>query len=591
MNDIKPISVLLLSLFSKISKRRKLQIPILGLLMLIGIFSEVASIGLVIPFLSILTNPSGILEYDIANYFYDFFQYQDPLSLLFPITIIFLSFIVLANILRLTLYWATTKFVYAIGHELATEVFSGTVHQPYNYHLYTNSSEIIGAVNKAQIIVGNVLLPFIRLIISFCIIISVSITLMVINPKIFYVAFISIAMTYLIISFFTKALLRANSKIISRNQSLRVKELQEALGGIREIILDSSHQYHIKKFSDIEFNLRSSQAKNLIIGDFPRYIIESIGIVGISTFAYISVNPSYGIDNVIPLIGALALGAQKLLPLIHQVYAGWANINGNHLVLNDVIDLLNRKQPQNTNLNGDKINFSDKISLTGVNFKYKNIDDYVLKDINLSIKKGEKIGIIGKTGSGKSSLVDIIMSFLEPSEGVFKIDDVEINSSNRKVWQSKVAHVPQSIFLVDGTIAENISLTSNISDNNLTIKLEEASKKAMLDEFVQLLPDGYDTIVGERGVRLSGGQIQRIGIARALYKNPSILILDEATSALDNVTEKEIIESIKNLQDELTVLTIAHRLTTLYFCDKIIKLDKGKIVDYGSYDKVIRLKN
>ena len=184
-----------------------------------------------------------------------------------------------------------------------------------------------------------------------------------------------------------------------------------------------------------------------------------------------------------------------------------------------------------------------------------------------------------------------VLDTLRCSEGVFKIDDVEINSSNRKVWQSKVAHVPQSIFLVDGTIAENISLTSNILDNNLTIKLEEASKKARLDEFVQLLPDGYDTIVGERGVRLSGGQIQRIGIARALYKNPSILILDEATSALDTVTEKEIIESIKNLQDELTVLTIAHRLTTLYFCDKIIKLDKGKIVDYGSYDKVIRLKN
>ncbi len=580
-------SSLLLNLYSKISNNRKFQIPLLGLLMLIGIFAEVASLGLVIPFLGILTSPDDVLKYEIVYFFYTYFGYENPSDLIFPITIIFLSFVAAANLIRLILYWATTKFVYGIGHEVATKVFSNTVFQPYEYHLYTNSSEIIGAVNKAQIIVGNVLLPLIRMIISLFIIIAISITLLVINPKVFYLALISIGFSYLVISFFTKTLLKSNSSIIAKNQSLRVKELQEALGGIREIILDSSYHYYISRFSKIEYDLRSSQAKNLVIGEFPRYIMETIGIVGISVFAFFAVSSSSGFNNIIPLLGALALGAQKLLPLIQQVYSGWANINGNLMVLKDVVNLVNTKAKPRSKMLSEKIDFNSEISLRNIYFKYQNSKKTILKDIDFSIKKGEKVGIIGKTGSGKSTLADLIMSFLQPSEGKFFVDDVEINSSNKNVWQSMVANVPQSIFLIDGTILENITLNRDLPIDKT---LEKVCKQARLSDFINSLPNGLETSIGERGIRLSGGQIQRIGIARALYKNPSILILDEATSSLDNVTEKEIIESIDCLDDQLTIITIAHRLTTLSFCNKIVQMDQGIVAKIGHYEDIV-LKN
>ncbi len=578
------ILFLLLNLFSKISNRRKFQIPLLGLLMLIGIFAEVASLGLVIPFLGILTSPDDILEYETVYFFYTYFGYENPEDLIFLVTIIFLAFVTAANLIRLILYWTTTKFVYGIGHEIATKVFSNTVFQPYEYHLYTNSSEIIGAVNKVQIIVGNVLLPLIRMIISLFIIIAISITLLVINPKVFYLASISIGLSYLVISFFTKTLLKSNSLIIAKNQSLRVKELQEALGGIREIILDSSYQYYINRFSKIEYDLRSSQAKNLVIGEFPRYIMETVGIVGISAFAFLAVSSSSGFNNIIPLLGALALGAQKLLPLIQQVYAGWANINGNLMVLRDVIELLNDKAKQRSKMISEKIDFNSEISLRKIYFKYKNSNKNVLKNIDFSIKKGEKVGIIGKTGSGKSTLVDLVMSFLQPSEGKFFVDNVEINSFNKNMWQSMVANVPQSIFLVDGTISENITLSRDLPNEEI---LEKVCKQARINNFINSLPSGLETSIGERGIRLSGGQIQRIGIARALYKKPSILILDEATSSLDNVTEKEIIKSIEHLDDQLTIITIAHRLTTLSFCDKIIQLNQGIVAKIGTYEDLV----
>lgn len=578
------ISSLLLNLFSKISNRRKFQIPFLGLLMFIGIFAEVASLGLVIPFLGILTSPDDVLQYETVYFFYTYFEYENPKDLIFPVTIIFLSFVTAANLIRLILYWTTTKFVYGIGHEVATKVFSNTVFQPYEYHLYTNSSEIIGAVNKAQIIVGNVLLPLIRMIISLFIIIAISITLLVINPKVFYLASVSIGLSYLVISFFTKTLLKSNSSIIAKNQSLRVKELQEALGGIREIILDSSYHYYISRFSKIEYDLRSSQAKNLVIGEFPRYIMETVGIVGISAFAFLAVSSSSGFNNIIPLLGALALGAQKLLPLIQQVYAGWANINGNLAVLRDVINLLNAKSKPITKMVSEKIDFNSEISLRNIYFKYQNSNNNVLKNIDFSIKKGEKIGIIGKTGSGKSTLVDLIMSFLQPSEGKFFVDNVEINSFNRNIWQSMVANVPQSIFLIDGTISENITLSRDLPNKKI---LEKVCKQARINDYINSLPYGLKTSIGERGIRLSGGQIQRIGIARALYKNPSILILDEATSSLDNFTEKEIIKSIECLDDQLTIITIAHRLTTLSFCDKIIQMDQGILAKIGSYEDLV----
>jgi len=334
--------------------------------------------------------------------------------------------------------------------------------------------------------------------------------------------------------------------------------------------------------------LQRAGAGNAFMSQAPRFLMEAIGMVIIAIFVLVLSNKPGGVAAAFPLLGMLALAAQRLLPLIQQVYGNWSVVAGSRAVLTDVLALLDQPLPELANqAETESLAFVNAISLQNISFRYGDTTPWVLDEINLTIPKGARVGFVGSTGSGKSTVIDLIMALLEPSNGVLMVDDKIITAENRRAWQRNIAHVPQAIFLADTTIAENIAFGTP-SDQIDYERVRLAAKRARIDEFVESYPDGYAAIVGERGVRLSGGQRQRIGIARALYKQASVLVFDEATSALDTETEFSVMQAIDDLADDLTIIMIAHRTTTLKKCDVIFKLDQGQVFAQHSYNEVIQ---
>lgn len=384
----------------------------------------------------------------------------------------------------------------------------------------------------------------------------------------------------------------------------KVQAIQEGLGGIRDVLLyGTQHIYH-SRFMSHDSAVRRAQASGEVIGASPRYIIEAVGMILIVVLAYWLSPRQGGLTGAIPVLGALAIGAQKLLPQMQLVYSSWSSINGSHNQLEDVLGFLEKPalyenyqsvffKANYTKINQTKLpkDFSQScqsplLALRNVSFRYDDNTPEVLNNINLEIPKGSRVGFIGKTGSGKSTLLDLIMALLQPTSGQIEVDGIPLNEHNYRNWQLRIAHVPQTIYLSDATIAENIAFGVPLEQIDLS-RVKIASTKAQLSDFIERQPHKYQTHVGERGVRLSGGQRQRIGLARALYKQADILVLDEATSALDDLTEQSVMSAINALGNELTVLMIAHRVSTLRACDKIVELDNASVLRVGRYENII----
>jgi ATP-binding cassette subfamily B protein len=398
---------------------------------------------------------------------------------------------------------------------------------------------------------------------------------------------------------------KGNSQIIAANMSLRVQALQEGLGGIRDVLLDGTQRVYNYKFSWFNYAMRRAQASNAVIGASPRFIIEAAGMVLIVALSYWLSSRQGGLTGAIPVLGALAIGAQKLLPQMQLVYASWSSVNGSRNQLEDVLGFLIKPMASENCHSFSRIdhkitenelqkvfvpnNYKPLIALRDVSFRYKENTPEILHNINLEIHHGSRVGFVGKTGSGKSTLIDLIMALLQPTSGQIEVDGVPLSEHNSRVWQLRIAHVPQTIYLSDATIAENIAFGVPLNQIDLT-RVKTASVKAQLSDFIESQPDQYQTYVGERGVRLSGGQRQRIGLARALYKQADILVLDEATSALDDFTEATVMSAIKALGSELTVLMIAHRVSTLRDCDKIVELGSTSVLRIDDYKNIFESK-
>jgi ABC-type bacteriocin/lantibiotic exporter with double-glycine peptidase domain len=382
--------------------------------------------------------------------------------------------------------------------------------------------------------------------------------------------------SYFFIALFVRKTVRTNNKHIVYNQNKAIKVIQESLGGIREIILDNSQDIYINQFKEADIPLRRYGSVNNFIGQFPRYTMETIGIIVIALLAYYLTNESGSIQTVLPILGAIGVGSQRILPAIQQLYNGWASLTGNYNQLADIVSTLNYPI-SDKRIKSRSICFTSSLELLNISFQYTSDSPLVLNNVNLLINKGLRIGFIGKTGAGKSTLLDIIMGLLMPTSGEILVDGNVLRNEYYLEWQSKIAHVPQNIFLSDCSIAENIAF--GIHPDMIDIeRVRSVADIALVSEFVSEYPNKYNTIVGERGINLSGGQRQRIGIARALYKNAEILILDEATSALDNLTESKVMKGIMSLNRNLTLFIIAHRLSTLQDCDYLIEVRDGHVL-------------
>ncbi len=578
----------LVILWHHLTKRRQKQFSLLLILMVIASLAEIISIGAVLPFLGVLTAPEQVYQHALMQPVIQTLALTKPEQLILPLTILFITAALLAGVIRLTLLYAMTRLSFATGADLSINIYRRTLYQEYEAHVSRNSSEVInGIITKTNTVIGGVISPTLNLISSIILLVGIMGALFAINPTIALSASIGFGLLYWLVIRYTKTHLKDNSKTIADQSTQMIKSLQEGLGGIRDVLIDGTQQFYCKLYRKADLPLRRASGNNQFISGSPRYAMEAIGMTLIAGLAYVMTQQEDGMVTAIPVLGALALGAQRLLPALQQAYASYSAIKGSKSSFEDVLNLLDQPLPEYADQPLPKpIPFTKEIKLNNLNFRYTEDSPWVLKNINLSLKKGNRIGFMGVTGSGKSTLLDIIMGLLPPTEGGLIIDNQTINIQNRRAWQAHIAHVPQNVYLSDSTIEENIAfgIAKELIDHQ---RVKKAAQQAQISQLIEQWKDGYQTFVGERGVRLSGGQRQRIGIARALYKQANVLIFDEATSALDNETEQAVMDAIEDLGEDVTILIIAHRLTTLKGCDKIIKLEKDYAVRIGSYEEVI----
>jgi ATP-binding cassette subfamily B protein len=509
-------------------------------------------------------------------------------QLVLPLTVAFAAAALIAGAIRILLLWASTRLAFAIGADLSIEAYRRTLYQPYRVHAARNSSEVIsGITNKVNGAAFGVLLPLLTLVSSTVLLMAIMLALIAIDPVVASVAAVGFGASYALIAWMSRRRLHRNSQRIAYEQTQVVKALQEGLGGIRDVLLDGMQPVYCDIYRQADHPLRRAQGNNFFIGGSPRYIMEALGMVLIAALAYALSRQVGGIATALPVLGALALGAQRLLPALQQIYSAWASIAGSHASLADTLELLDQPLPAELLEPAPApLLIQNAIRFDAVRFRYTSDGPWVLDSLNLIIPKGARVGFVGSTGSGKSTTLDLLMGLLMPTEGELLVDGQPISGNRLRAWQRSIAHVPQSIYLADTTLAENIAF--GVPPDTIDLdRVQQAARQAHIADFIESRPEGYQAYVGERGIRLSGGQRQRIGIARALYKQASVLVFDEATSALDNATEQSVMDAIEGLGRDLTILLIAHRLTTVRRCDTIVELEHGQVVAQGTYEQLL----
>lgn len=576
---ISPFLFLKLWLYLRAEQKKRL-VALIFLIIIVSIV-EMLSIGSVIPFLGVLTNPNFIRDAPVGKIVLSLFNISEVEKSIYYLTAIFLLCIAMATSLRMFLVWFSNNLAFNIGAELSAEVFRKTIYQPYITHLNRNTSEVIsGIVAKVHEVLYNVIVPVITLISSIIMIAIIFFGLIAIDFKITISIFLVFGFIYSIVAFFAKGRLLRNSGDISLQSVRVIKALQESLGGIRDILIDGTQELFCELYEKADGSLRKAQKDNQISSQYPRYLIEFVGVVLIVVLAYALIVKGDEEARLlaIPMLGLIALAAQRLMPIFQQSYAAWSNLRGATSSLEDVLNFLSQRVPEVPNVDASfKDIFRFRLEFRDLGFRYSETGPWIFRHLNIVIERGEHIGIVGPTGSGKSTFVDVLMGLLEPSEGAILIDGMPVDRAAFVLWQRNISHVPQQVFLTDSSIASNIAFGCKENMVNFS-RIEKSAIQAQIAEFIETLPMGYNTPVGERGVRLSGGQRQRIGIARALYKEAQVIIFDEATSALDGATEELLIRSVNGLSKQLTIFMIAHRLTTLAGCSRIISFDgKGSI--------------
>jgi len=554
-------------------------------LTLVSSLAEVVSLGAVVPFIGILTQPETVFDAPLMSGIISGLGITAPADLVLPLTIVFSVAAFIAGGLRLLLLWVSIRLANATGADLSVEVYRRTLYQPYSVHVARSSSEIISGITQKVGTATSVLASLVTVFTSLVLFVAILVTLLIIDPIVASIAVTSFGASYGFIAWMTRRRLKNNGECIAEQQTHVVKSLQEGLGAIRDVLLDGTQAIYSGGYKKSVQQLLRATGENQYITLAPRYVMEALGMVLIAIFAFTLGKQQGGIEAAFPILGALALAAQRLLPLLQQLYGNWSFVAGSQAALMDVLNLLDQPLPEDINQPvSAPLAFQKVINFEDVRFQYADKEPWVLNGISLSIPKGARIGFVGSTGSGKSTALDLLMSLLEPTKGRILVDGINVSGKHQRAWQRTIAHVPQSIYLADATIAENIAF--GVPPDKIDMgRVRQAANQAQVSEFIEGHLEGYDAIVGERGVRISGGQRQRIGIARALYKQATVLIFDEATSALDSTVEKAVMNAIEKLNRELTILIIAHRFTTLQGCDSIVQLKNGQMTAHGSYEQ------
>jgi ABC-type multidrug transport system fused ATPase/permease subunit len=565
-----PLTALRVLYRAMIPRRRKHMYLTFGL-MLIGAAAEVVAIGAVIPFLVIIAGPHAPL---ISEGLSALLARAPGGAIVGAAALLGLAG-VLAACVRLLLLSSSQKLAFMWGGELSILAFGRMLRQPYPAYLDRNSSELLAGLEKVNRVSGAMLQPALQGLTGAILALCITAMMFAVNPLAAAVTAAALASAYGIAHLLTARRLSLNSRAVAREIAARTKIVREALGGIRDVLLDRSQPSFEAKFAEVVMQSRRGIAQNAFLTAAPRFVVESVGIVVLSLVVIALVSRKGGILEAIPTLGLLAVGAQRLLPLLQQSWLGWSQVRANQQLLIDVAELIEMPISEGLADEAAALPLRRSIELQSVSFDYSN-RRRALDRLSLSIERGERVGIAGANGSGKTTLVDVVMGFLVPTSGTIKVDGRPLDCLGRSAWRASIAHVSQSIYLSDDTIAANVSFGAR---QPLDLgRLHEALEIAQLGTFVAALPEGIFTVIGERGVRVSGGQRQRLGIARALYRQAPILVLDEATSALDERTEAQLVESLAGYCVDRTMIVVSHRPTTLALCDRVVVLEQGRII-------------
>jgi ABC-type multidrug transport system fused ATPase/permease subunit len=576
-------------ILSLLNKREKRQLVFVLLALLVMGFIELVGVGSISPFISLVSNSKLIHTNEYFSLIYDYFHFESDSDFIVVFGIGVIIVLALSNLCISFVMFIISIYSGKRWHSISVRLLEKYLCQPYVFYLNVNTADLSKKIlNEVQTFVQRVLAVLLQLISSSIISLSIVILLIIINPILALITSLILGLLYVVIFSFVRNTIARMGAERNTNNSLRYKYTNEIFGGIKDIKIFGREKVFLDFFSQPSKKFVMNDSMIDVINDLPKYLLETFAFSGIILVIVIMISSGMQIEEFLPVLTVYAFGAYRLLPTLQKIFRAVSSMKYGFPIVEDLYQDF-RGLPEGIPLTANhipKMDFNRTIVLKNISYIYPNASRLIIKNQTLKIEANTSIAIVGATGCGKTTLADIILGLLEPREGKIYIDDVEINDTNRRNWQKNLGYVPQSIYLTDDTIRNNIAfgLKPEEIDDDRIIK---AAQIANIHDFVSReLPETYNTVIGERGIRLSGGQRQRIGIARAVYHDPSVFILDEATSALDSLTENAIMDAIKYLSRKKTIIMIAHRITTVKNCDIIYLMDNGIIVDHGAYDEL-----
>ena len=558
-------------------------------------FLDIVGVASILPFVAVLTNPSLIETNFILKAIFQkasLFGVEDTQQFLFMLGFFVFFLLIITLIFKAITFYVQVQFVHMRQYSIGKRLVEGYLHQPYTWFLNHHSADLgTSILTEVHTVIGGGLSALLELIAKSMVASALIILLIINDPKLALIIGISLSSAYLLIFYFSRSYLKRIGKERLKSNELRFMVVNEAFSAVKEIKVGGLEQTYIDSFSNSAQTFARTISAASVISLLPKFFLEAVAFGGILLIILSMMGESGDLNTALPILSLYIFAGYRLMPSLQAIYGSFSALTFISPSLDKLHDdVKNLKLPEK-NQDLGVFSFNEKITLKNVCYNYPNTSRTSLKNINLNIPANSTIGFIGATGSGKTTIIDIILGLLEPKSGTLEVDENIITKHNSRSWQRSIGYVPQEIFLADNTIAANIAFGVEPGDINQEA-VKKASKIANLHEFVMdELPNQYQTTIGERGVRLSGGQRQRIGIARALYHNPKVVILDEATSALDNQTEKIVMDAVSNIKKDVTIILIAHRLNTVKNCDIIFKLEKGELIGQGTFEKLINSNN
>ncbi len=574
-----------------LTPRERKRGGLLMIMILIMALLDMVGVASIMPFITVLTNPEIVEKNSVLSFMYsklsvfgvgNIQEFMIALGLL-----VFFVLIVSLAFKALTIY-AQIRFAQMREYSIGKRLMQGYLSQPYSWLLSRNTADLSKTIfSEINLVIIQAVSPMLTLLANAAVVIAIWILLIIIDPSVAFLISFTLGLAYLLIYTFVRSYLKViGQKRLEVNQ-IRFKTISEVFGAGKEVKLGGLEDIYIDRFSKTTKAFAKHQASMAALSRLPRYAIEAIGFGGIILVILYYLIKTNTFANALPIIALYAFAGYRVLPALQNIYNSISQLRYVSPAVDNLYNELKSHKIEIKSKSDKNLPIDNNISLKSVEYNYPSSKRTSVRNISIDINAKTTIALVGATGSGKTTLADIILGLLEPKKGILEVDGQLIDDQNKRAWQKNIGYVPQHIYLTDDTVSSNIAL--GVDPKNIDLKsIERAARVSNLHDFIiNKLPKGYDTIIGERGIRLSGGERQRLGIARALYHNPKVLVLDEATSAMDNLTEKSIMDAINSLRKDTTIILIAHRLTTIKNCDKIFLLDKGELVKQGTFEELI----